>query len=404
MIRPVKIFSEIVAIKKVRECFRRIKDKKIIKILKRTFIGSLVLSVIILIIFLIPVIGIQLVCSGRGAAPSENSASSSVSDDARMLLDNLDEYRRTEASTYLTLPEWYTVFSYQEYADFLKDNSASDFPYFKAVGQYWKIYCVANKYVSANYPYNTGNHVMLSVIGISFSAENILKGIYENSIGRVTRFVNNSSIVDEDIYIYEVSREYGEFIPNDPWYAFPFGSRLVGIWTNVEFFGPHFLRKIERKIWFSSEYLVKTLYGFVIKQATYAAYGAPDPVVYMVVNNVQPDLFVKVVKFEEIAHLEGRSYIVSTPHYQGFTDIVPVLAKNGVAFSEISGNDTLVFTAVVPRAYSYDLDHGRVFLEMNILTDENKKRISIETPVEYLGEILRTLMNEGAFIEHLYDY
>src|SRR6185295_10095787 len=37
------------------------------------------------------------------------------------------DYKRTEESTYLTLPEWYEVFSYQEYASAIAAGKPSGF-------------------------------------------------------------------------------------------------------------------------------------------------------------------------------------------------------------------------------------------------------------------------------------
>ncbi len=58
----------------------------------------------------------------------------------RLRLDALKDYTRNEDQTFLTLPEWYIVFSSEEYANFLKYNLPSDFPYFSSIIQFWKIY------------------------------------------------------------------------------------------------------------------------------------------------------------------------------------------------------------------------------------------------------------------------
>jgi hypothetical protein len=46
------------------------------------------------------------------------------------------ELRRVAAD--VTLPEWYIVYSADEYAAFVKSRAPSRFPYFSAVGQYWR--------------------------------------------------------------------------------------------------------------------------------------------------------------------------------------------------------------------------------------------------------------------------
>jgi len=49
-------------------------------------------------------------------------------------------YLRTGSSTFLTLPAWYVVYSAEEYAAFVKSRAPSRFPYFAAIGQYWRYY------------------------------------------------------------------------------------------------------------------------------------------------------------------------------------------------------------------------------------------------------------------------
>src|SRR6201996_3530443 len=53
----------------------------------------------------------------------------------------LPGYVRPEDDTFLTYPEWYIVWSYQEKADFQQNHLPSGFPFFGAVRQYWSSYC-----------------------------------------------------------------------------------------------------------------------------------------------------------------------------------------------------------------------------------------------------------------------
>ena len=53
----------------------------------------------------------------------------------------IKDYSRPEDDTYLSIPEWYIVWSYQEKADFQEHALPSGFPYFAAVRQYWGNYC-----------------------------------------------------------------------------------------------------------------------------------------------------------------------------------------------------------------------------------------------------------------------
>lgn len=149
----------------------------------------------------------------------------------------LDErYRRDEDNTYLTFPEWYIVYSAEEYAATLKGGRPSRFPYVAASGQYWCAYARAYGLTKGRYAFNGGYHLTLGVIGASFTVEELIKGAYENSVGRVFEWLSFGQTSTEDDYAREVAEQYGAFLHTLPWYEFPFGSSLAGLWK-LEPFG-----------------------------------------------------------------------------------------------------------------------------------------------------------------------
>ena len=98
------------------------------------------------------------------------------------------------------------------------------------------------------------------------------------------------------------------------------------------------------------------------------------------------------------------SYIISVPHYQDFTDVMPWLAKNGVRFLDISGNDEIMLTAITQSDWSYKLSDGEQIFSMKILTQPHLKRIAVKIPVKSLNTVLVELEKNGIKIEHIYDY
>ena len=84
--------------------------------------------------------------------------------------DGVAGYTRAEAFTYLTLPEWFIVYSTDEYAGFIATRRPSDFPYLGSVRQYWGFYSTACAETKRKHPFETGYHVMLGVIGASSAA------------------------------------------------------------------------------------------------------------------------------------------------------------------------------------------------------------------------------------------
>lgn len=316
---------------------------------------------------------------------------------------SIQGYHRTEETTYITFPEWYLVFNPQEYAAFLSKNLPSGFRYFSSVTQAWGSYCRVYGIATRNYPPNPGNQVVEAVIVTSFSVENIIKGVYENTFGRISEWLGSNERTEEDNYAAAVATEYGTFIPTRPWYEFPFGQKLSGLWKETPLFGRHLLRKWERKFFLSLEYGVKDVYARLIGIGTHTAYGVAETEVYAHVKNAPASIFGDQ-RIRKIRDLGNNSYIITLPHYQGFTDTAPTLARTGLQFLDIAGNDEILMSVIAPRAWKYDISKANVLFKMDLMTTGESERLVIQMPVRSLCDSLRTLETESVRIEHLFDY
>jgi hypothetical protein len=334
-----------------------------------------------------------------GFAPIETTP---ASPELLSLQQSIEGYFRTEETTYITFPEWYLVFAPQEYARFLKTQKPSAYPYFASIEQFWGSYCRVYGISKKHYPFNAGNQAVEAVIGVSFTAEFIVKGLYENTIGRITEIVGGYKS-DEDAYAAEIAQAYGEFIPNSPWYEFPYGKALIGVWTKTSFFGFDFARKTERKLFLSLEYGVKAVYAQVIRAATRSAFGVASTQVYATVNTPAAQIYFDP-RVKKIRDLAGGKTVIALPHYQGFTDVLPSLARKGVRFIDVSGNNEILMSAIVPSDFKADVSPAKILFRMEILTDETKQRLVMQVPVAQMTQTILKIESEKGTTEHLFDY
>ena len=114
------------------------------------------------------------------------------------------DYFRPYDNAYLSLPEWYIVYAAGEYAAVLEGGLPSDFDYSQANRDYWEQYDRVIKLTETSPNNNDGYKTVLNVIGWSFAAENFIKNIYENTIGRASEFVAGETQVAEDKYAAKV--------------------------------------------------------------------------------------------------------------------------------------------------------------------------------------------------------
>lgn len=316
----------------------------------------------------------------------------------------IKDYSRPEDDTFLSYPEWYIVWSYQEKADFQKDHLPSGFPYLGAVRQYWGNYCCISRLISGKFPFNMGEQLMLVVIGTSFSAEYILKGAYEKTIGRLSEWTSNHEATEEDSLAYQVAREYADFVHVRPFYEFHFARQVHRLWSETHLFGPHFLRKSERKVFLTADYTIEALYCWIIERLTHLSYGFEPTETYAWIKSAVPVISNQQQKTKVFKQLSVREFIVDIPRYQEFTTAATDLAAQGVQFVEIAGNSQILVSALAPRQWSYGHGDAQELFSSPILTQSEIKRVVMRCDVASLSSLVSDLHNQGVILEHIYDY
>jgi hypothetical protein len=325
----------------------------------------------------------------------------------------VSDHIRAEDQTYLTFPEWYIVFSADEYALHLAENLPSRFPFFASVRQYWQGYAAVCAVTKGTYEFNTGYHLMLYVIGVSFTVENGVKGIYEGTVGRLTEWTSGTEIAPgtltaEDALARQYAKAYGDFIHAIPWFDFPYLEKLQLLWTETGWWGPNPLRKWERKLSLSAEFLIKTGYGALIGWGNSATYGAVDMEIYALATGVTASVLADFPAIHLVERLDNDLALITIPHYQPFTDLVPQLTAAGVHFKEFAGNDQIMLSAFAPTdwpaAGENKLGDAKVMFTMRALAAPDQQRIGLNIPVTSLHIVLAEMDRQGIVIEHMYDY
>jgi hypothetical protein len=307
-------------------------------------------------------------------------------------------YGRAESFTYLTLPERFLVYSTDEYAGFIGRQRPSGFPYLRSARQYWSYYSSVCAVTKGAYPFDAGYHVMLGIIGSSFTIESTIRAVYENTAGRLTEWLSSTD-TPEDEFARRTAREYGTFMHTVPWYEFPFASRLAGLWRETPLRGPHTLRKVERRFALTVEYGGKAIHGWLIGQA----YGAEDLRIYARIEQV-PGASFSDARVKQVKVIGPGSYIVTLPRYEAFTSTVLALTARGARIVDVAGNDEILITVLGRRGIATAVPHGRLIAVAPILTDPTMQRLAISVPVSMLREVAAHLASERATIEHVYDY
>lgn len=316
-------------------------------------------------------------------------------DDAPPAPESLD---RPADQTFLTYPEWFLVFSPEEYATYLVDRAPSDFPYFGHVDQFWESYGRVSD-ATADQPFNAGYHMMLWVIGGSTSVEYAVKATWERLVGRFTEQLR-PGMTEEDHVAAAVARQYVDFIVHTPWFKFDFNHAVAQVW-DAPAMGDGMVRKWERRYALTTEFLVKSLYGKLIAAGTAASYAPTQLITTVGLDDAPPIL----PGFPDIKRHDGDGVVVTVPRYQAFTDYAMALAGAGMAFRSIAGNDgPILLTVLAPVAWDPgQLGTGAdVLFRQPVLTATETDRVAVVVPVAELAATLRACREVR--VEHIFDY
>ncbi len=349
---------------------------------------------IVLAIVAAPVVWIEAGCRRAPAAGAPQAAP--LADDAG--------YARRESDSYLSFPEWHIVYAYEDLAGVLRDGNESDFGYGAQIAGFWRSLCALNEVVTARGGTGVDTKVMLYTIGWSFTAELAIKGAYEKTVGRVFEWLRGPDKTAEDAFVARDLAGYAVFLRQTPWYAYPFRERIAAFWRETPWSGPGWPRKLERRAEFSAEYGVKAVYGWLIGHASAAALGAANLEIMTVVSGLQPEDTARDTRITVVRDLGGGRSLIRTPRYQQYTDLVVDLARRGRAIEEIAGNRRILTTSLVRAGRAPAVPGARQLFAVPVQSRPGWQRIGWDVSVEQLAAAIRRLEEDGAAVEHIYDY
>jgi hypothetical protein len=337
------------------------------------------------------------------AAASASAEAAERDDRVERRLRGRKGYLRSESRAYLSLPEWYVVYRADEFAAFIQNERPSHFPYFAGIAQLWRIYYHVLGATWRTSPWS--RQLMIGVIGSSCTIEYLFEGLYENVIGRLTELTLPRGpwqpATVEDRYIRQVARDYAIFLHTRQWYEFPFAAKLSSLWA---LHGPldwTLLRRLDRRFAFTVELAVKAAWAGLIRKGSEWIHDPEDRLIQAWVRRAPAASDPGIAAREE---LDRSSELLLLPRYDAFTAVVSSLARQGVRFVRVSGNDEILMTLIATTSWMDTRYRGLVLVEWPILTEPGKKRVAMTVSVERLNVVIPSLTAERVRIDHIYDF
>ncbi len=311
---------------------------------------------------------------------------------------------RPEAQTWLTYPEWHIVYSAESYASTLAGSRPSRFAFARDIGGFWSAYCAVNR-ATEGMPARGEYKTTIYTIGVSYTLELGAKAAYEWTVGRLVEALFGAES-GPDRYSAAVQADYAAFLHETPWYEYPFGGALGGLWRVPN--EGNALRAWERRITLTVEYATKSIYARVIGAAV-GATGHDERTLRLVARST-PEA-VRAIDARLVPLREPRAGLVTVeaPRYEQFTELVRTLAHaegGTVDLVEIAGNDDIFVTVLLPVSSSEGAHVEGASTLFVLGTDGHPglARVGLTVRVTDLLEVVRRGESAGGSLEHVYDY
>lgn len=339
----------------------------------------IVAGIALVVVLAFPVVFVEVACRGQ-VQPDQYTA----------LLPPEDH--RAEARTLMTYPEWHIVHAYDDYAEVIHTGDPHDFAFARSILGFWTSLCALNEQAGAHGGVDIATKQMVYVIGVSFTAEMAMKAAYEETLGRATTWLRGPAHSALDDLSAQQARDYARFLQQVPWYKWDFRADRAALRAQSE----GGVRDTERRIALGLEYGAKAAYAGVIENAV-ASVGADALRLRMIVTGITPEA---LAEFDDVRVIDTGSdgIVIETPRYRALSTMLTPMAKAGVQFVEIAGNDDIMLTALAATGnqtdalYSFDRQ------------GYGDTRHLILLPVRDLAKTLLGLQANGLTLEHVHDY
>lgn len=302
------------------------------------------------------------------------------------------EHHRSEGRTLLTYPEWHIVHAYDDYARVIRDGDPHDYDYLPSIAGFWTSLCSLSSASGKHGGFPTKFKQTIYTIGVSFTAELLAKGLYEETIGRVATWIRGDSRAPLDDLSALQAKEYSQFLRQIPWYKWDFTQDAAALSKEAS----SAFRDRERLIALGLEYDAKARYATVIAAAV--ANMEPDALrLRMVVTDISAE---ELTTFDGVEIIAQRSegLEIDTPRYRELTGLLAQMARAGGNFIEIAGNDDILFSMT-----SDETQHNKALYSF-ARQGYGDTRHLVLLPVTELAETLRGIDGQALRLEHIHDY
>lgn len=225
----------------------------------------------------------------------------------------------------------------------MKTGDEYRFDYLPSIAQFWRSACSLTPVAGAHGGADWDTRSMIHTIGVSFTVEMLVKGMYEETIGRATAWIRGPRKTPQDEAIARMAGDYAAFLLQTPWYQYPFAREKDALWAQPV---DGIIRGWERRLGIGFEFMSKVGYAKMIEGAV-AATAPAQLEIRSVIAGLDAATLASIDGVKMIG-ARGEGIEIETPRYDRFTRILVEIAHRGGRILDIAGNDEIMVSLTVP--------------------------------------------------------
>lgn len=281
-------------------------------------------------------------------------------------------YERAQEQTYLTTLEWHLVATAKEYADFIKENPPSDFPYFKHIGVLWKAFinsCQNGIRVSSLMRVVSSEYMLMNLFMLfSTTGELLFRGLTATS-------QKKSAVTNT---LAAISDEYAEFIKTVPFYNFPYFAKIKELCQAPK----HSFKDVALTAMTILEFAAK---GIVSAPIAHMYQGLEPGKIHLIIND------------------SGRPKAMQVERYLKFKDLLCDFAKRDIQVLSIAGQKRVQVKVKIAKDARF-ADSVKILSEIPILTSNSHTYLRLDIAVNELTAQIKSLEELGGEISYVHDF
>ena len=258
------------------------------------------------------------------------------------------------SSTIRSLPfPWYIVYSFEDFGRFL-DGRARAISTISAISSAsGEVFAPSTARCRRPAESRSEVKTMIYVIGISYSAEYAIKGLYENTIGRVFEWIRGDTAHAAGRICPRRAAGLCPFLYTVPWFKYPFREKLDGLMA-ISTPTPSIARTWERDFALGSDIRQDRL-CLADPESAQRERRNDHATSCSWSRRCRRTCWQRSRVSNRLVTLTPHWQLVQTPRYKAFTEILRGLLDQEFGLAEIAGNREIFITVIAPDAAKLDV-------------------------------------------------